>query len=390
MNNSRGQSAGDGANQYGAGKELNITNNTTNNYVYGSDLTRADAEVICREVLDSSLPAITAAALEVFRERGERFTLGLIERVLARDSSLLGRMADPRIQVAISSAQTSFGETGDEDLGALLGNIIADMMSEPVRTHKEQLLRQCIDCAPRLSKLQINLIQATAILTVKYYSKIIDASVLLAALNEALAPYYGLIPDDYYEVSYIESIGVGSFLEVTAAEFGGKHDAYTHIHSSHPHSLCTPFAESELPSGIKLSDVIERVVSNDQSEAALIKYLPKPEMHEELNLARKRGNTFGGRQSGSTPVAILADFLVNQSINENQLENLARESYPELATFLDEITRIGAMRFKLGAVGLALADQGLALRESSTSPLAETEDSEIDGHTDASTSAGEG
>ncbi|GAA11015.1 LPO_1073/Vpar_1526 family protein [Gordonia alkanivorans] len=362
MSRETSQSAGGGSQQYGAGQDINLSNvgNTFN--IYGQGISREEAAGICREVLHMSMPDITAAALEDFSERGERLTLAVLERVIARDPKLLNRFSEPRIQIALSAAQKGYGETGDEDLGALLANLVSEMISEPVRTHREQLLRQCVDLAPKLSLLQLNGIAVVARLTLKYYPNIVDPQTLLGALDEGLRPYYGSIPSDYLEYEYMQALGVWSERQVTAEAFGGKYTAYTVIHGSHRHSMCKPFRLDELPPEIVIAELAGLIqLTSPDSDL----HLPSPALADDILESKRRDGFMGASREKKelTSRDRFADFVRKRSIDEDEFESVAKDSFPELAEFLETLTTSGALRFRLGAVGMMLADQELAIRD---------------------------
>lgn len=357
------QSAGDGANQYSADKMQIIQNYGNTDEV--KELARQEA----REVVKNSLPEIAAAASATLMERGNWFVdlvLDIIEK--HHDPRLFARMSDPRIQIALMSAQRDYSESNDTHLGHLLATIVTDMMSETTRTHDELLLKQCLEIAPKLSQQELaTLAVLTHLNTV--YSAVTDPTTLLHAIDSTFSPYYGGIVSDYRELSYMESIGVFTQSHFPPSTLGGECNAYTIAAGVNTQAALPPFELTDLPPGIQASELPKFVrpsfegISIATASERISKYVVHPELRDEMNTASEM-RIFGCAKNAviRPEIEILEQFASSRMLVESDFDRAARERYPRLAEFFDELMNVGVLRFAPTATGRKLAEQEIIAR----------------------------
>ena len=150
------QEAGDNAQQYLAGGNIIIVQGVT------EERAREIAEIASREVV---LREGRAVAEAVITERTGHITDLVFDRINVRDTELFNRFEDPRFLAALTSAQRSYAETGDEDLAEVLASLVVELASQPIRSMHEIVLRQAIDVAPHLTSPHLRALAVNMYLT---------------------------------------------------------------------------------------------------------------------------------------------------------------------------------------------------------------------------------
>jgi hypothetical protein len=179
---------------------------------------------------------------------------------------------------------------------------------------------------------------------------------LLDSLDGDLAPYYGAIPTDAFEYTYMGATAAGLFLP------GLGHKVYDKIFSSHPNAMYPPIPPDEIPedwtataeAGAELSDMlyaqhaeaIENVRLRIRPDAADVVLRADPHAPPPLTPLQTK----------------LREFVMERSIMKSDFAALLREAKPELAAFLDTIDSTMALHFQPSAVGIMLARHAVATR----------------------------
>ena len=192
------------------------------------------------------LPAARAVASETAKAEIERRFVVITDKVLGRingtDPGLFVRWADPRFLAVLTSAQRSYAETGDEDLGDLLANLVASIAAQPIRSRREIILRQAIDVAPRLTTAHINALTVNMYLGNYQLTQPLDTDALIGAFDTLLSPYYGRLPTSALDYQYMSSTGVCYIDQLQS--FGGG--PYQTLLRKYPNSMYPVFTFAEL------------------------------------------------------------------------------------------------------------------------------------------------
>ncbi|MCP3811198.1 hypothetical protein NLX62_02420 [Mycobacteriaceae bacterium Msp059] len=350
------QSGGAGAaNLQAAGS---ITGNTIIQNTYGVSEQRV--REIAIELWQNNAPRLAQEANATHNNRAIKMTSEVITRATARDPELLERFVDPRAQVALLKAQEAYGETGDDELGKILAGLVVDLVSESPRTRREIVLREAIECAPRLTSQHLAALSVIVELKNMRYRWARDVGGLLESFDRDFRPFYDRIPTDAFEYGYMGATAAGSYLP------GLGNTAYDAVFNGHPNAMYAPFPIEDVPdewvpdeaSGKELSAMLW-LLNSEQVEKRRIKLAPdaadvvlraNPDATPPLTEMQKN----------------LRQFLKDRSIDAGAFKAHLRESYPELAAFFDVIDSTLALHFTPSPVGSMLARHEMATRSPET------------------------
>ncbi|MCA2245002.1 hypothetical protein JF781_21845 [Mycobacterium sp. WUMAC-067] len=347
------QEGGDGSTNNQAGRDVNV-----HHHHYG--VTEARVREIAVELWQNNAPRLTAEANDTYDGRAMKMTTEIITKTVQVDPDLLERFNDPRAQVALLKAQQAYGETGDEELAAILSGLVVAQVAESARTRQEIVAREAIECAPRLAAQHLNALVVIVLLTRMSYRNAIDVDSLLDALDAQFRPYYDSIPNDQFEYTFMGATAAGIYLP------GLGRDVYNQLFIAHPNAMYPPFSPNDLPTewtvteeaGVELgamfwlqqADPIENSTVKLRPDAADIVLRSDPNAQPPLTEIQSK----------------LREFIKDRSITQEHFVARLREKKPEMARFLDTVTSTMALHFQPSAVGLMLARHAVAVRSQRT------------------------
>lgn len=320
---------------------------------------RAIALDVAKSVFMDSLPI----AKDLIMARTEHITDEVIRKIAEKDENLYERFRDPRFLGPLASSQRNFAETGDPELGGILSGLLADLASEPIRSRREIVLRESIECAPKLTTQHLNALSVIFRITRFVHHLTIGPNELISVLHDQLSPYYSEIPKDSFDYGYMGATQAGTFVLSLGTTIYGQ------IYNSHRNAMYDPIDASELPQAF--SGPIEQITA-DMNEIVRMIEIPhvlsgtqKFKVNSEaakrlLSVDREVISSLG---SGETK---LRDYVKNRSINEKQFAAMIRQNNPELAQFLDLVQSTRALSFQLSPVGMMLARHEMENRSPET------------------------
>ena len=354
---SQKQQGGEGSTNYLAGQNVEV------HHHYG--VTEERFQELARKLEDQALelwqknaPRLVSEANQIYDGRAIKMTSEIITHTIAKDRELLERFKDPRAQVVLLKAQQAYGETGDDELAAILAGLVVALVAEPQRTRREIVLREAIECAPRLTSQHLSALSVIVCLTRMAYRLAPDVQTLIEALDEFLSAYYGTIPTDAFEYSYMGATAAGVFLP------GLGDTAYNIVFNGHPNAMYPQIHPDEFPkewapdeeAGRELGAMLWLVKNGDvPSEKSRIKISPDA---ADLILSREQN-----AEAKLTDLQKhLRKFAQERSIKVGDFITAVREQKPELAEFFDTIGATNALHFQPSAVGMMLGRQAVAAR----------------------------
>lgn len=345
------QDGGDGSTNNQAARDINI---------HHHGVTEERAREIALELWQNNAPRLASEANSTYDGRAIKMTTEVITKTVEIDPDLLERFKDPRAQVALLKAQEAYGETGDDELGDILAGLVVALVAEPTRTRQEIVVREAIECAPRLTAQHLNALVVIVLLTRMSYRNAPDVDTLINALDDELQPYYDAVPTESFEYTYMGATAAGLFLP------GLGHNVYNKIFTAHPNAMYPGFAPDELP---------EEWTPNQEAGAELGAMLwaqrAEPIENIRVKLRPEAAETvLRADQNAQPPLTEmqqkLRDFVKERSIGEEEFVARLREKKPGLAAFLDTVTSTMALHFQPSAVGLMLARHAVAVRSTRT------------------------
>lgn len=352
------QSGGDGVNNQ-AGRDVVIHNH------YG--VTEERFEELARKLEEQAIelwcnnsPRLGSEARSTYDNRAVKMTTQVITKTVAKDPELLERFSDPRAQVVLLKAQQAYGETGDDELADLLSGLVVALVGKPIRDRREILLREAIECAPRLTRQHLNALVVISLITRMSFRFAHDVENVITLMDQELRPYYGEIPTDVIEYSYLGATAAGLYLPTL-----GK-SPYDSVFARHVNAMYSPFAPAEVPDdwglnedqSMKLgsmlwllrADPIEQSRIKLRPESADIILRPDPNAQPPLTDLQMK----------------LREFVQPRSINAKKFTEVVRAQKPEMADFFDVLSDTMALHFQPSPVGFMLAKHTIATRSEQT------------------------
>lgn len=330
------------------------------------------------EVLPEARAIVTDTVVFEIDRRATWMAGKVIDR-LNDDPALLARLNDPRFLAALTSAQRGFAETGDEDLGDTLANLVADLASQDIRTRKEILLRQGIDVAQRLTTEHINALATLMYLTQMKLATPYDIEGLIEAFDGLLKPFYGRLPTSEIDYQYMSSTGA-CYTDHLRRELSWT--VYDLLHKAYPNTMYTPFTVPEITEHF-LSDDNPRRDENEQLLTVItrtpddVKHTPeghtllsvdnarfrvRPDLVDHILKDSNSSVVLGPRkgQPLTESQAELREMVKQRSFTAQQFKDEVAELKPELADFLDGLQRTGGLHYRLHPVGFVIAKHVIA------------------------------
>lgn len=312
---------------------------------------RAIALDVARSVFLDSLPI----AKDIINARTENITDEVIRKIAEKDEQLFERFKDPRFLGPLASSQRNFAETGDPELGGILSGLLADLAGEPIRSRREIVLRESIECAPKLTTPHLNALTVIFSITRFIHKLVVDPADLISLLDSELRPYFGSIPTDSFDYGYMGATQAGTYVPAIGTSIYGQ------IFATHRNAMYPPFEINEIAQ-LYAGPSIEQITS-DMNEIAHMMELPyalsqmgieKLKLKSDLvnKILSPNPNVINSLTEAETK---FREFLRGKSINEQQFTDLIRDQSPELAEFFDLVERTGALHFQLSPVGIMLA-----------------------------------
>jgi hypothetical protein len=351
------QEAGDNAQQYLAGNTILVHNNYGVTEERFQELAK-NLEDFALELWQKNAPRLEQEASSTYDNRAVKMTGEVITRAVAKDPELLERFRDPRAQVVLLKAQEAYGETGDDELGAILAELVVALVAEPTRTRREIILREAIECAPRLTKQHLNALIVITLLTNMAYRNDPDIQTLITSLDRDFRPYYGSIPTDGFEYSYMGATAAGVYIPSTLAT------TYNLLFHRHPNAMYPAVRPDEMPQDWELDE-------ESGAKLGAMLWLQRAEPIEESSIKltpdaadRLLSNDRDVQAKLTDLESKLRQFIKERFISEDSFVAELRTNQPELADFLDTLDQTGAMNLRPSPVGMMIAKQAVAARDS--------------------------
>ncbi|WP_335583140.1 LPO_1073/Vpar_1526 family protein [Mycobacterium sp. MS1601] len=330
---------------------------------YGTVLTVTEIRAIALDVAKSVFLDSLPIAKDLINARTEEITDEVIRKIAEKDEKLYERFRDPRFLGPLASSQRSYAETGDPELGGILSGLLADLAGEPIRTRREIVLRESIECAPKLTTRHLNALTVIFRVTRVGHNLALGPKELVSLLDGELRPYFGEVPSDSFDYSYMGATQAGTYMPTLSST------VYSRIYTAHRNAMYDPIDVNELTQFY--TESIDQLTADLNHIVHLIEVpyaisgsqkfkLRTDKVKRILSVDTKVINGLSGAETK------FRDFLRNRSVDERQFTSILREESPELAQFLDHLQRTDALSFQLSPVGIMLARHEMESRSPET------------------------
>lgn len=341
---------------------------------YGTNMTVTDVLEIGKSAARTVMLESWPIAERLIDQRIEIILDRIIKQMQERGEYLFERFKDPRFLAPLVTVQRSYAETGDDELGGILSGLLVDLAAEPIRSRREIVLRESVDCAPKLTTNHLNALSVILRLTRLTFNRVLDVSQLLTLMDHEYAPYYDAIPQDSFEYSYMGATPAGTYVPA----IGGS--IYDTVYYAHRNAMYDPFDHTELLQ--VASGSIEEIESQLNEIIQLIEVpyqlsVVGPASTHKLKLKYEHVNSVLSNDTkiiNALPSTHqkLREFLRSRSIDKKQFKAKMHDDTPELAQFLDVLDTTSALHFNMSPVGIMLARHEIATRSPETAAKVDT------------------
>lgn len=337
---------------------------------YGTNITVTDVLEIGKSAARTVMLESWPFAEKIIDQRIELILNRIIDRMREKDEALLNRFKDPRFLAALVSVEKSFAETGDEELGEILSGLLADLASKSIRSRREIVLRQAVECAPRLTTKHLNALSVIFRISRIRYPYASTASELIAAIDNDLSPYYDAVPKDAFDYEYIGATEAGTYLRMTQSPVSER------IYTAHRNALYKPFVINDFVSEVNQGIAIEEIESRMNDVVSVIRLVPE-DPEQRLKLEPEASDRILSVDSAVISTLkpgeqSLREFLRGRSLTQAEFGAAIREEQPNLADFLEHLGLTGAFNLQLSPVGLMLARHEMVSRAPETATQLDT------------------
>lgn len=203
------------------------------NYQAGGDIViHADLEemrAVALSVYKENALELRGIAEDIAYARADRLTTEFLGKLNENNPQSVGSLADPDMQSVLFDAQTQYARSGEEDLGQVLVDLLADRASQETRTLRTLALNEAIHSAPKLTEQQRRAIGLVFILRYAKFNAAGNAQMLYEGyLKPSVLALTGDLPEKDIDYQHIEYVGAGTvslssvtFGEVFRSSYGG-------------------------------------------------------------------------------------------------------------------------------------------------------------------------
>ncbi|TQK27966.1 LPO_1073/Vpar_1526 family protein [Arthrobacter sp. SLBN-53] len=349
-----------------------------------SGVVNIGTQISVGEVLEIGRAAAKAVLMEswpvaekLIDQRMQLVLDSVVQKMRAKDDRLLERFKDPRFLAALSSAEKSFAESGDSQLCEILTGLLTDLAYNDIRSRREIILRESIECAPRLTSRHLNALSVIFRTTKMPYRFSANVAGLLARLNEDFAPYFNDIPTDPIDYSYMGATGAGIYMPATSRSIASI------IYDAHRGAMHQPFTLSDLEHVFPATyhQFLDKRTKNRRVEyedrrleyaLELVEEVPDkptPSAREQVPL-RLKWEVSSRLLSNVEKIVLnlsplerkMRDFIMSRTLPEDSFTVKIRDEQPDLWSFFELLQKTSALNFQPSPVGYMLARYEMASR----------------------------
>lgn len=202
------QSSGEGGKNYQAGGDI----------VIHTDLDEMRA--VALSVYKENALELRGIAEDVAYARADKLTNEFLGKLHENNPDSVGALSDPDMQSVLFDAQTQYARSGEDDLGKVLVDLLADRAGQEGRTLRTLALNEAITSAPKLTEEQRCVIGLVFILRYARFVGAGNAQKLYESfIKPSVLPLAAHIPDKQADYQHIEYVGAGS-ISLSEIKFG--------------------------------------------------------------------------------------------------------------------------------------------------------------------------
>lgn len=176
----------------------------------GTVLTLQDVRQIAIDVYKANFYELAGEAKEIALARATQLTESYLERLQAEFPEGLQRAKDPALQHALYTAQKEHARVGDEDLSALLVDLLIDRTKTERRNLLQIVLDESITTASKLTSSQLAALSIIFLLRMTVNNGVGNHELLGEYFDKYVQPIAGALQRSNAEFQHLEFAGCGS------------------------------------------------------------------------------------------------------------------------------------------------------------------------------------
>ncbi|SOE22261.1 hypothetical protein SAMN06298216_2708 [Spirosomataceae bacterium TFI 002] len=311
-------------------------------------ITYQDAKEIATDVFKSNFIELSQVAADIAFKRVEEFNDKFLEKLQSERPNAISNFTKPSLQYALYSAQKEHAKSGEKFLMDNLINILSELTEEDERTLKYIVLEQSLLTAPKLTKIQ------TDILTVVFL------------LREA--PFLGLNTLKLFD-SYIQH-----YIQPFTENFSSKSAIYQHLiytgccdSTQFIGKRSLTYRLSDMYNGIfqkgfSKQEFLDKFEEETLFNLACINSLHSKELFQiNPDIQYQRNTSLISNISNNQLIELRKMMKVNM-MDENEMENFLFNRYPWMNEFSQKWNNHNVNSINLTSVGYSIAIANFKLK----------------------------
>lgn len=198
LNKGQTQDASNGATAIQAGGDVHI------------GISATEARNIAQDVAKLTFYELSGVARDLAATRVEEITNKVIDKLEAEFPAGLNKAKDPDFQYALLTVQKQYARNGDEDLGALLVNLLVDRSKQEKRDILQIVLNESLETAPKLTDAQLSNLAVIFLLKYTQNREVLNIEALGRYFDRYLFPFTSLLTKSQASFQHLEFAGCGA------------------------------------------------------------------------------------------------------------------------------------------------------------------------------------
>lgn len=175
-------------------------------------LSYSDARQVALDVFQANVIHLTHAAAVTAEQRVRRFVddyLSSLQQTAATVPEIIDEMSSPDMQYAILTAERGYARSGDDELAALLVQLLVDRTKERRRSLLQIVLNESLRVAPLLTTEQMNALSVAFVLRSAHRRGVTSPATYLEYLDGFILPFVHGLSTNRSEYDHLVFAGCG-------------------------------------------------------------------------------------------------------------------------------------------------------------------------------------
>ncbi len=188
----------------------NSTNIQAGEFTINQGLTYPEVKQVAIDVFKANFYELAGEAKTIASERAEQITEDFLNKLQKENLEGFQKAQDPDFQHALFTVQKEYARTGDEDLGALLVDLLVDRSKQDKRDILQIVLNESLSVAPKLTNDQLAALAITFYCRYTQNQGIGNHQILGENLDQHVQPFINNLSKNQACYQHLEFSGCGS------------------------------------------------------------------------------------------------------------------------------------------------------------------------------------